>query len=182
MVYNVNSRVIFKGGVILKKVSIYIDLYNFLAYAFKYLGGRAFLDFTKMHNYFINSDETLEKVKIYGGGSMEGLVYKLSHYPYIEVFKESIGWDKKDKRTDVNIAVDMLVDAFYNRYDKAVLLSGDTDFIKAVDEVRNLKKTVFIATTEGDGIYNARKLIAHADGSYELNKDFFQRYWLKNTR
>lgn len=163
----------------MKKVSIYIDLYNFLAYAYKYLGGRAYLDFVNIHNYFIGKDEILEKVKIYGGASMGGLLYKLSHYDHIEIFEESVGWEKKDKRTDVNLAVDMLVDAFHNRYDKAVLLSGDSDFIKAVEEVRKLNKVVFIATTEGEGIKNARKLIDYADGSYELEKDFFKRYWLK---
>ncbi|WP_445491022.1 NYN domain-containing protein [Niallia sp. 03133] len=163
----------------MKKVNIYIDMYNFLAYSYKYLGSRAYLDFVNIHKMFLNKEEELGKIKIYGGSSMGGLLNKLSHYPHIDIMEETIGWDNKEKRTDVNLALDMLIDAFNNNYDKAVLLSGDSDFIKAVDEVRKLNKEVFIATTEKDGVKNARKLIDYSSGVYILNKEFFIQNWLK---
>ncbi|MFT8322551.1 MAG: hypothetical protein ABF649_16805, partial [Bacillus sp. (in: firmicutes)] len=73
----------------MKKVSIYIDMYNFLAYSYKFLGNRAYLDFVTIHKTFINDDEVLEKVKIYGGSSMGGLLNKLSQYNHIEITEES---------------------------------------------------------------------------------------------
>ena len=51
----------------------------------------------------------------------------------------------EEKRTDVNIASTMLLDAFNNRADAFVLVSGDTDFIAPVNIIRkDFKKTVIV--------------------------------------
>ena len=51
----------------------------------------------------------------------------------------------EEKRTDVNIASAMLVDAFNNKADVFVLISGDTDFISPVNIIRkDFKKTVIV--------------------------------------
>ena len=51
----------------------------------------------------------------------------------------------EEKRTDVNIASAMLLDAFNDKADVFVLMSGDTDFIAPVSIVRrDLKKTVIV--------------------------------------
>ncbi len=50
-----------------------------------------------------------------------------------------------DKGTDVNLAVDMLAYANKNNYDVAILLSRDADFVKAVQEVKELGKDVELA-------------------------------------
>ncbi len=42
----------------------------------------------------------------------------------------------EEKRTDVNIAVQLLKNAHQNNYDKAVLISGDSDIIPAVEAVK----------------------------------------------
>lgn len=42
----------------------------------------------------------------------------------------------EEKRTDVNIAVNLLKNAHQNNYDKAVLVSGDSDIIPAVKAVK----------------------------------------------
>lgn len=47
-----------------------------------------------------------------------------------------------DKGTDVNLAIDMLSYAYKSNYDVALLLSRDSDFIKAVNEVKELGKDV----------------------------------------
>jgi uncharacterized LabA/DUF88 family protein len=41
-----------------------------------------------------------------------------------------------EKETDVNLAVDMTVGAHTNRYDVAVLVAGDTDYVRAVEAVQ----------------------------------------------
>ena len=51
----------------------------------------------------------------------------------------------EEKRTDVNIASSMLLDAFNNNADASVLVSGDTDFIAPVNIIRkDFKKTVIV--------------------------------------
>ncbi len=49
----------------------------------------------------------------------------------------------EEKQSDVNIAIQMLEDAFLNRYDKIILVSADTDFVSTIKKIRNLfpKKT-----------------------------------------
>lgn len=51
----------------------------------------------------------------------------------------------EEKRTDVNIASSMLLDAFNDNADAFVLVSGDTDFIAPVNIIRkDFKKTVIV--------------------------------------
>lgn len=52
-----------------------------------------------------------------------------------------------EKMTDVNIATQMLIDAYQDKYDMAMLISGDSDLvppIKAIHELFN-KKRIFVA-------------------------------------
>lgn len=53
----------------------------------------------------------------------------------------------KEKMTDVNIATAIIVDAFKDEYDMAMLISGDSDLTPPIREVHSLfnKKRVFIA-------------------------------------
>jgi len=65
--------------------------------------------------------------------------------PYVRVIKT------EEKGSDVNIAAHMLLDAFKNEYDCAVLISGDSDLKAPVDMVRNdFSKTV--------GVINPQKV------------------------
>lgn len=52
-----------------------------------------------------------------------------------------------EKMTDVNIATAMIVDAYKNEYDMAMLISGDSDLTPPIKAVHNLftDKRVFIA-------------------------------------
>jgi uncharacterized LabA/DUF88 family protein len=51
----------------------------------------------------------------------------------------------EEKRTDVNLATNMLVDAALNNADCLVLISGDSDFVAAVEAVRKVfRKTVLV--------------------------------------
>jgi 6-hydroxy-3-succinoylpyridine 3-monooxygenase len=50
----------------------------------------------------------------------------------------------EEKRTDVNIAVQMMEDAYEDRCDRFILVSGDSDLVPAVSKVRGLGKEVFV--------------------------------------
>ena len=49
---------------------------------------------------------------------------------------------KYEKAIDVLLAVDMVSYAYNNIYDKALLVSGDADFIPAIDKVIELEKEI----------------------------------------
>lgn len=96
-----------------------------------------------------------------------------------------------EKMTDVNIATQMLNDAFEDRYDMAMLISGDSDLVPPIRSIHTMfkQKRVFVAfppkrsnysislVAKGSMIIGRRKLsdnqlpdqIAKRDG-YILNK------------
>jgi uncharacterized LabA/DUF88 family protein len=55
--------------------------------------------------------------------------------------------DYKEKMTDVNIATNMLIDAYQDMYDMAMLISGDSDLVPPIRAIHELfpEKRVFIA-------------------------------------
>ena len=56
-----------------------------------------------------------------------------------------------EKMTDVNIASRMLVDSFQDKFDTAFLISGDTDLIPPIKEIKSLfpKKRIIVAFPPG---------------------------------
>ncbi len=62
----------------------------------------------------------------------------------IDDFLKVIGLNKisKEKGIDVMLVVDMIKNAFQEKYDIALLFSGDADFVPAVELIQNLKKEV----------------------------------------
>jgi uncharacterized LabA/DUF88 family protein len=53
--------------------------------------------------------------------------------------------DFEEKKTDVNIALSLVLDAFDNHFDRAVLMSGDADLVPAVKEVKRRFPTKRVA-------------------------------------
>lgn len=79
-----------------------------------------------------------------------------------------------EKGIDVAIAVDMLMLAFSDAYDVAVLVSGDADFVRAVDAVKQLGKRVENAYFSRGG---SRHLKQVADRQIILDADFLRECW-----
>lgn len=47
-------------------------------------------------------------------------------------------WDSKEKMTDVNIATHLMIDAFEDSFDVAILVSGDSDLVPPVKNILRL--------------------------------------------
>lgn len=58
---------------------------------------------------------------------------------------------KEEKETDVNIALHLVTDGMKDRYDRAILITADTDLSVAVDMAKHLNpsKEVFVACPPG---------------------------------
>lgn len=99
----------------------------------------------------------------------------------------------KEKMTDVNIATAMMVDAFQNNYDMAMLISGDSDLTPPIREIHKLfnNKRVFIAfppkrhnssmalVAKGSEIIGRKKLI---DAQFKVEVESKTGYILRRPK
>ncbi len=80
----------------------------------------------------------------------------------------------EEKRTDVNIAVYMLDDAYQGRCDRIVLVSGDSDLVPAIRMVRarfpSIKTTVYVPAQAPQRAHAVElRTAAHASRELPLN-------------
>ena len=86
------------------------------------------------------------------------------------------------KGDDIHLSLDMLNHAWENRYDKAILFSGDGDFVQLVKYVKGKKKEVQMVSFDE---LASRNLINEVDKCIFINKKiankFFYRLKKKKT-
>lgn len=84
----------------------------------------------------------------------------------------------EEKETDINLATHMIAKGFQNAYDIAILVSGDTDYIKVVETLHNNGKIVVIAhfkhqnVGKYDGICDANIVLYDNILNKSANKKF----------
>ena len=90
---------------------------------------------------FIQALETLDDVQVYYGKYI-ALPRKCRRCGYKDLVQN-------EKMTDVNIAVEMMSDAFEDRFDAALLISGDSDLVGPIQSVKRFfpDKRVVVAFT-----------------------------------
>jgi uncharacterized LabA/DUF88 family protein len=77
-----------------------------------------------------------------------------------------------EKETDVNLAVDMVVGAYRDRYDVAMLVAGDSDYVRAAEALKDRgKQLVWCPLPAQRRIDQLAKL---ADGTKELDVKFLR--------
>jgi uncharacterized LabA/DUF88 family protein len=87
-------------------------------------------DKVKRQGTFIEALETLDKFRIFYG---HYLTNKVECKKCGNIFPKP-----SEKMTDVNIAVEMLTDAFLGQFDTAILISADSDLTAPVRRIRSL--------------------------------------------
>lgn len=74
----------------------------------------------------------------------------------------------EEKMTDVNIAVQMITGAVQNTYDRAILISGDSDLVPPIKTVQNIfNKKVFVAFPPNRHNHSVKSI---ANGSMVLGR------------
>lgn len=81
-----------------------------------------------------------------------------------------------EKGVDVLMAIDLLIGAYENLYDTAILVSSDTDLIPAIQKVRLMKKQVEYVGFSPKPSYG---LIANTDVRRLLTKDDLDQFVIK---
>ena len=85
-------------------------------------------DKKKRQSTYLEALNTLAGIKLYYG------IYQTT-----PIICDECGFQNdvpEEKMTDVQIASEMIVDAYNNRFDKAFLISGDRDLVPAIEKIR----------------------------------------------
>ena len=77
--------------------------------------------------------------------------------------------DPNEKMTDVNIATQMIIDAYQNKYDTAILISGDSDLVPPIKAIHNNFKNKRVVVVFPPERFN-RSVALVAKGSYILGR------------
>ncbi len=152
------------------RVITYIDGFNL------YFGLRAkgwskylWLDLCKLSEALMQSDQSLQHTKYFTSRVRSNIGKQQRQTAYLDALTSlncfSIFWghyqpDQKqcqkcghyayhpiEKKTDVNIATQLLCDAFHDLFDTALIVSGDADLVPPIEAVKKLypKKRVVVA-------------------------------------
>jgi uncharacterized LabA/DUF88 family protein len=170
-----------------KKVVIYIDGSNFYFFSKNFFKKK--VDIGKLCNKLVGNDE-LAQIKYYISpveqfsnpemyAKQQSFFEKLKEIPNLKIIfgrlekrKRSGEFYYVEKATDVNLALDLVLDAQENLYDKSYLISNDGDFSGAVKAVveRFDKKVVYVAVGNKKSIsYHLKKVCSEI---LKLNKGF----------
>jgi len=158
-----------------QKAIVYIDGYNFY-YGLKKLGLRKYLwlNFDELSRKLLLPHQRLVKIKYFTSSEIFSEESRKRQDTYLDALStlhllkrymghfqnDSDRWcvkckqfvpDTREKRTDVNLTTELLVDAFKNKFDVAILITSDSDFIAPIEAVINNfdKKRVFTAISPG---------------------------------
>jgi len=152
----------------MKRVMIFVDGSNFY-HALKAKTGSAQLDFGHLIAELVGPNRELARVYYYNAPvnaqevpaqhrRQQAFFGALKRIPYFEVklgrlVRRSHGM--VEKGVDVRLATDMVAAGLLNRYDVAILVSGDGDFTDAVQVVKDAGKHVELAYPRVDSLSRA---------------------------
>jgi len=129
----------------------------------KYFTSRISLpqDKAKRQSEFIEALETLPELSIYYGKYQTNDV-KCNKCGHIML-------KPNEKMTDVNIAVEMLADAFMDSFDVAILISADSDLTGPIRQIKKMfpQKLVIVAFPPSRFSYELKKI---ADSTFTIGR------------
>lgn len=128
---------------------------------------------------------------ILGAGPVFADRIQIQNTPVQETLKgdgEDTWYKLAQKGVDVELAIDVLEAAHQDRYDVAVLITGDADFVPLIRRITSLGKQALIAHftcepwTDENGVarrptYASRNLIDAASFSLDFNQLVSDRDW-----
>ncbi len=152
----------------LERVTVYIDGFN-LYFGLIQAGFERFkwLDLTKLVNNLLKPNQELVEIKYFTSHvsnnpekvkrqntfieALESVGVKIFYGKYQSIPIEckrcgNIRMSFNEKMTDVNIATQMLIDGFDDKYDMAMLISGDSDLVPPIKVIHKKysNKRVFV--------------------------------------
>jgi len=186
---NVNKKIFYPA---MKRVIVYIDGFN-LYYGLKSKGWKRYywLNLQKLASHLLISDQKLVKTKYFTSRisfppdknkrqitfiealeTLDDFQIFYGHYLHnsIECKKcKTIIPKPSEKMTDVNIAVELLTDAFQDKFDNALLISADSDLSGPIRKIKMLfpDKRIIVAFPPARFSYDLSQL---ADAYFKIGR------------
>ena len=172
------------------KVAVYIDGSN-LYHSLRSLAGKTNLNFLKFGRK-LAEDRKLQRIYYYNAPvdqTKEPERYKeqqkffqaLGYVDYLElrlgrlIYRDWPNVTPYEKGIDIKLATDMLVHGTNANYDVAILVSGDTDFVDALQAVKNFGYHTEVALFANTGSQSLRQV---ADRVVRVDQSFLNDCWL----
>ena len=159
------------------------------------LGHYRWLDYWQLIQSFLRGDDSLEGVYLFTAYADWNPAKKVRHKTLVRVNRDrgvtvvfgkfrrvsrncracrSTYYTYEEKRTDVNIAVTMLKLAVTNDFDKAILVSADSDLLPAIRTIKELRPYVQVAVVTPIGL--SGQALAHAaDLHLRMNRNHLNK-------
>jgi uncharacterized LabA/DUF88 family protein len=180
----------------LTKRSYWLDIQRLAEYvirdadlvAVKYFTARIKGNYQKQlrQNAFLNAIQTYcPKLQIFEGRYLLRRVFcsqcRQNHEQFVCPICQNVNVYPEEKKSDVNIATQMMQDAYGNRFDIAYLVSSDSDFVPPVKAVCNMTppKIVAVAFPPGQGM--SKELREAASFSFFIPPSGIKQSWLPDT-
>jgi len=149
-----------------ERVAVFIDGSNVLHMSQMFRRGWK-IDYYKLVTILVGPARQLVRAYFYTSVAVPPLPAQVRFLQALKYFGFSVttrplrprqkGW--MEKGVDVALVTDLLGLAYRNAYDTAVLVSGDADYVGAMDEVKRLGKKVEVAAFEF-GVASEMKSVA----------------------
>jgi len=104
---------------------------------------------------------------------MDKFIYRLKHLNRFEVRLgrlQKIGEKFKQKGVDVLLSVDLVRLGWARQIDRAILVTGDSDFVPAIKAARDAGVVVIVYYSKKPPMYVHDELLANCDESYEITR------------
>lgn len=154
-----------------ERVMIFIDLANTERRVRKFNLWNLRLDYEEFRE-LLTMDRRLVKSIVYDSCTGES-DYRWAFFECLEkmgfqlVVRDYLHSDKEQKEVDVAMAMGMLTEAYRDSFDTAIVVSGDRDFLPALEALKDMGKRVEVASFM-DNASNA--VIEYADRFINMDK------------
>jgi uncharacterized LabA/DUF88 family protein len=101
-------------------------------------------------------------------------IYNLRKLPRFEFRAgrlQKIGTTFNQKGVDTLFSVDLVTYAYSGRIDKAILVTGDSDFVPAIMVAKDTGTVVILYYSRGPGVYAHDELLNVVDEKYEITQE-----------
>lgn len=186
------------------RVNAYIDGFNLYHSILSFNEPRLkWLDLRLLCEKFLRDDDTLNEIYFFSAYLTHIQDKFIRHLAYVEAL-QSVGvtpimgkFKKKypkckvcyneyqtyeEKQSDINIAITLLRGAFLDKFDKAFLITADTDLVSTIKMIKELfPKKPIILLIPPNRRKNAAELIQTANANLEIKKTHLLNSLLPNS-
>lgn len=156
------------------RVMVFIDIRNIIKASIEECEGKFKIDFTNMVDLVVGERQLLGAYVFDGVGRAWNdddtkKFHKCLEYEgfRVEVRQSCDTEEREQKEVDVAMACMMMHHAYNDNYDVAIVISGDRDFVPAVEHIQMLGKVVEVASFDSSA---SKHIVRIADRYHNLSK------------